>query len=75
MYLAITSNTFQLGSRVEAGIEIGPISAHGWFGFDAEVQQLVVLYCLTLLLPAPMTVTALFRLFGRFGLYARGRPE
>ena len=24
MYLAITSNTFQLGARVEAGIEIGP---------------------------------------------------
>lgn len=43
----------------------------GWFGFDAEVQPLVVLYCLTFLLPAPMTVTALFRLFGRFGLYAR----
>lgn len=38
MYLAITSNTFQLGSRVEAGIEIGPISAHGWFGFDALIQ-------------------------------------
>jgi hypothetical protein len=31
MYLALTSNTFQLGSRTEAGIEIGPISAHGWF--------------------------------------------
>ncbi len=38
MYLAITSNTFQLGSRTEAGIEIGPISAHGWFGFDALIQ-------------------------------------
>jgi hypothetical protein len=38
MYLAITSNTFQLGSKTEAGIEIGPISAHGWFGFDALVQ-------------------------------------
>jgi len=38
MYLAITSNTFQLGARVEAGIEIGPISAHGWFGFDALIQ-------------------------------------
>lgn len=38
MYLAITSNSFQLGSRVEAGIEIGPISAHGWFGFDALIQ-------------------------------------
>lgn len=38
MYLAITSNSFQLGSRIEAGIEIGPISAHGWFGFDALIQ-------------------------------------
>lgn len=38
MYLAITSNTFQLGSRTEAGIEIGPIHAHGWFGFDALIQ-------------------------------------
>jgi hypothetical protein len=38
MYLAITSNTFQLGSRTEAGLEIGPISAHGWFGFDALIQ-------------------------------------
>ncbi|WP_221393671.1 DUF6603 domain-containing protein [Dyadobacter sp. NIV53] len=38
MYLAITSNTFQLGSRIEAGLEIGPISAHGWFGFDALIQ-------------------------------------
>lgn len=37
MYLAITSNSFQLGSRTEAGIEIGPISAHGWFGFDALI--------------------------------------
>lgn len=38
MYLALTSNTFQLGARVEAGVEIGPISAHGWFGFDALIQ-------------------------------------
>lgn len=38
MYLAITSNTFQLGCKVEAGIEIGPISAHGWYGFDALIQ-------------------------------------
>lgn len=38
MYLAITSNTFQLGFRVEAGLEIGPISAHGWFSFDALIQ-------------------------------------
>ena len=38
MYLAITSNTFQLGTRTEAGIEIGPIAAHGWFAFDALIQ-------------------------------------
>jgi hypothetical protein len=38
MYLAITSNTFQLGARVEAGIEIGPISAHGWFDFNTLIQ-------------------------------------
>jgi hypothetical protein len=37
-YVALTSNTFQLGARTEAGIKIGPISAHGWFGFDALVQ-------------------------------------
>lgn len=37
-YLALTSNTFQFGSRVEAGVQIGPIAAHGWFGFDALVQ-------------------------------------
>lgn len=38
MYLALTSNTFQFGARVEAGVQIGPISAHGWFGFDALIQ-------------------------------------
>jgi len=38
MYLAITSNTFQLGAHTEAGLEIGPISAHGWYGFDALIQ-------------------------------------
>lgn len=43
----------------------------GWFGFDAGTQSLAVLYCLTLLVPAPMTATALFRLFGHFGTYAR----
>ena len=37
-YLALTSNTFQLGARVEAGLELGPIGAHGWFQFDALVQ-------------------------------------
>jgi hypothetical protein len=38
MYLALTSNTFQFGARVEAGLDLGPIAAHGWFGFDALVQ-------------------------------------
>jgi hypothetical protein len=38
MYFAITSNTVQFGSRTEAGVEIGPISVHGWFGFDALIQ-------------------------------------
>jgi len=37
-YLAITSNTFQTGARTEAGIEVGPLNAHGWFGFDALIQ-------------------------------------
>src|SRR5262249_45201154 len=38
MYLAVTPNTFQLGAGVEAGLELGPISAHGWFKFDALIQ-------------------------------------
>ena len=38
MYLAVTSNTFQLGCKIEAGLEIGPIAAHGWFAFDALIQ-------------------------------------
>jgi hypothetical protein len=37
-YFALTSNTFQIGAAIEAGIELGPISAHGWFRFDAMVQ-------------------------------------
>ncbi len=38
MYVAFTTNTFQIGSSVEAGLELGPISAHGWFKFDALIQ-------------------------------------
>jgi hypothetical protein len=38
MYVAFTSNTFQLGSSVEAGLHLGPLSAHGWFKFDALIQ-------------------------------------
>lgn len=37
-YFAVTSNTVQFGARTEAGIEIGPIKVHGWFGFDALIQ-------------------------------------
>ncbi|MGH8863111.1 MAG: DUF6603 domain-containing protein, partial [Burkholderiales bacterium] len=37
-YLALTSNTFQIGAGIEAGLELGPIGAHGWFRFDAMVQ-------------------------------------
>jgi hypothetical protein len=37
-YFALTSNTFQIGASVEAGIELGPISAHGWLRFDALIQ-------------------------------------
>jgi hypothetical protein len=37
-YFALTSNTFQIGAGIEVGIEIGPISAHGWFHFDALAQ-------------------------------------
>ncbi len=38
MYFAVTPNTLQIGSSVEAGLSIGPIDAHGWFRFDAMVQ-------------------------------------
>ncbi|RUO92652.1 hypothetical protein D7Y11_13825 [Corallococcus sp. AB018] len=38
MYLAFTSNTFQLGSAVEARLRLGPLRAHGWFKFDALIQ-------------------------------------
>lgn len=37
MYLALTSNTVQFGARIEAGVNLGPISANGWFGFDALI--------------------------------------
>jgi hypothetical protein len=38
LYFAVTPNTLQVGSSVEAGLSIGPIDAHGWFRFDAMVQ-------------------------------------
>ncbi|MEO3389002.1 DUF6603 domain-containing protein [Mesorhizobium sp. CAU 1741] len=37
-YFALTSNTFQIGAGVEAGVRLGPIAAHGWFRFDAMAQ-------------------------------------
>ena len=38
MYVAFTSNTLQAGAKVEAGAELGPLSAHGHFTFDALIQ-------------------------------------
>jgi hypothetical protein len=37
-YLAITTNTFQLGASLEAGVEIGPMNANGYLKFDALIQ-------------------------------------
>jgi hypothetical protein len=37
-YFAFTSNTLQFGGRTEAGLEIGPIGAHGFLSLDALVQ-------------------------------------
>jgi len=37
-YFAVTPNTLQLGAKVEAGLGIGPLDAHGWIGFDALIQ-------------------------------------
>lgn len=33
-YQAVTSNTVQIGARLELSVEVG-VSIHGWFGFDA----------------------------------------
>lgn len=38
MYVAFTSNTLQAGARVEAGLDLGPLSARGHFVFDAIIQ-------------------------------------
>ncbi len=38
LYVAFTPNTLQLGAHVEAGLEFGPISAHGYLQFDALIQ-------------------------------------
>jgi hypothetical protein len=37
-YLALTSNTFQLGAALQAGIEAGPLNAVGFLSFDALIQ-------------------------------------
>ena len=36
-YLAVTSNTFQLGLHARLDIDAGPASIHGWLDFDALV--------------------------------------
>lgn len=37
MYTAFTPNTLQAGAHVQAGMKLGPLSADGYFGFDALI--------------------------------------
>ncbi len=37
-YVAVTSNTFQTGGRVEVWVRVAGFDAEGWFGFDALIQ-------------------------------------
>ena len=37
-YFAITSNTLQVGAKLEASITAGPLNAMGFIGFDALIQ-------------------------------------
>jgi len=37
-YLALTSNSFQFGARLELHADAGPFAIDGWLGFDALVQ-------------------------------------
>lgn len=37
-YVAVTSNTFQVGLHASLDIDAGPASVHGWLDFDALVQ-------------------------------------
>jgi hypothetical protein len=37
-YLAITSNTFQIGTHTALDIDAGVASVHGWIDFDALIQ-------------------------------------
>jgi hypothetical protein len=37
-YLAITTNSFQLGTRMEVGLALGPLQAIGFIAFDALIE-------------------------------------
>lgn len=37
-YIAITSNTFQMGGRIDIYAEVSGFTAEGWLGFDALIQ-------------------------------------
>jgi hypothetical protein len=37
-YLAITTNSFQLGTRMEVGVALGPLNVIGFIAFDALVE-------------------------------------
>ncbi|HKI75114.1 MAG TPA: DUF6603 domain-containing protein [Pseudomonadales bacterium] len=37
-YIAVTSNSFQAGGRLEIWVKVAGFSAEGWFGFDALIQ-------------------------------------
>lgn len=37
-YFAVTSNTFQVGGRVDVWVRVSGFTAEGWFGFDALIQ-------------------------------------
>jgi hypothetical protein len=39
-YLAITSQTFQIGARAQLHAAAGPLAVDGWLGFDALIQWL-----------------------------------
>ena len=37
-YVAVTSNSFQTGGRIDIWVKVAGLSAEGWFGFDALIQ-------------------------------------
>ena len=43
-YLAVTSNTVQMGARVDFGVTVGPVSVDGLVAFDALIQWEPELY-------------------------------